>query len=166
MHHGRNGHQQLHRDGRGRGDQLLRRRPDRCVCRRQCDQSDHLLPCGRLRQRFRHGGRIHRLRLCASRDLQLRGARRRALRRQLLRRLRRAARPRRCDNRRLLVLRRRVGHGRRHWLVHRPPRERNECQLRGFGLRQRAAPVLRERSGHHGRQAHADGNQGALRWLA
>ena len=55
---------------------------------------------------------------------------------------------------------------RRHWVVHRPPREGNECQLRGFGLRQRAASVLRERPGHHGRQAHAGGNQGALRWLA
>ena len=166
MHHGRNGHQQLHRDGRGRGDQLLRRRFDRGMCRRQRGQSDRRLPCRRLRERQRQHGRLHRLCLCASRDLELRGARRCALRRQLLRRLHRAARPRRCDNRRLLVLRRRVGHGRRHWLVHRPPREGNECQLRGFGLRQRAASVLREQPCHHGRQAHAGGNQGALRWLA
>ena len=45
-------------------------------------------------------------------------------------------------------------------------REGNECQLRGFGLRQRSASVLREQPGHHGRQSHAGGNQGALRWLA
>ena len=34
MHHGRNGHQQLQCVGRGRVDQLLRRRPGRGVCRR------------------------------------------------------------------------------------------------------------------------------------
>ena len=95
MHHGRNGHQQLHRDCRGRGDQHVRRRPDRGVCRRQRGQSNRRLPCGRLREWRRLRGRLHRLRLRPGRDLQLRGAWRRALRRQFLRlrRFRRAARP-------------------------------------------------------------------------